>query len=98
MVESSDGVTAIFGDSLFNVPHQKGMFGYFYGKLMGNFGSPKVTFIAKNMMRLTGILANYKDWLAAKSSEGEVVRLIPGHGDVIDKDVSEVLSSIASTL
>lgn len=98
LVRSADGVTAVLGDSLFNVPHQHGFFGWFYGRVLGNFGGPKVTLIGRLFLLAGDGRAAYKAWLERTAGRGDLVRVVPGHGDVIDKRAAEVLRQVAGTL
>lgn len=94
-VRSSDGVTLVFNDALFNVPHQPGLGGVVL-RLIGSSGGPKATPLAR--------FALYKDKPAARSCLAELaltpdlVRVIPGHGDIIRDDPAEVLRAVAASL
>lgn len=93
-VRSADGVTLIFNDVLFNVPGLPGFSG-FVMKLLGSTGGPKVTLI--------GRLLVVKDKPALRAhlerlATAEVVRLIPGHGDVIEARAAEILREVAGRL
>ena len=98
MVRSADGVTAIFNDVLFNLPHGKGLFWFVYGRLIGACGGPKVTPIARMVLLWGATGRGYKAWLAAAADRGDIVRLVPGHGDLIEGDVATVLRDLAANL
>lgn len=98
LVQSADGVTCVFGDSLFNLPHQKGGFWFLYGRLMGSTGGPRVTLLGRLMLLIGGATKAYKGWLNRTADRGDVVRLVPGHGHVITEDASAVLRQVASRL
>lgn len=98
IVKSTDGVTLVFGDSLFNLPHQKGLFWWFYGRVLGSTGGPRVTLIGRTMMKVSRSTSSYKAFLQRQRQAGNVVRLIPGHGDVVSGDVNQVLEEIVRSL
>ncbi|MDF1564607.1 MAG: hypothetical protein P1V51_16300 [Deltaproteobacteria bacterium] len=98
IVRSEDGLSLIFADSLFNLPHQPGLWWWLYGRVLGSTGGPRVTLIGRLMMRVSRSRAAYRDFLAAQAESGEVVRLVPGHGAVIEEGASEVLRTLAASL
>ena len=98
LVRSPDGLTAVFADSLFNLPHGKGFFAWFYGRVMGGTGGPKVTPISRFMMTVTRSKKQFKGWLEQLADGDHVVRLIPGHGDVVADDALTVTREIAASL
>lgn len=98
LVRSADGVSIAFADSLFNLPHGQGLFWWFYGRVLGSTGGPRVTVIARAMMLFTRSKAGYLAFLERQAATGEVVRLIPAHGQVIDQDATGVLARIADSL
>jgi hypothetical protein len=94
-VHSQDGVTLVFNDALFNVPHQAG-FGGLVLRAIGSSGGPKATPLARFSL--------YKDkpvaraCLAELAETPDLVRVIPGHGDIIRDDPAAVLRAVAGTL
>ena len=98
LVRSEDGVTAIFNDVLFNVPHNKGLFWFVYGRLMGASGGPKATPIARLFLLRGATGRGYRTWLTAAAERGDIVRLVPGHGDLVDENVTGVLRDLAAGL
>jgi hypothetical protein len=94
-VRSEDGVTLVFNDALFNVPHRSG-FGGLVLRAIGSSGGPKATPIAR--------FGLYKDkptaraCLEALAETPDLVRVIPGHGDIIRDDPAGVLRAVAGTL
>lgn len=97
-VRSADGVTAVFGDSLFNLPHGKGAFWFIYGRILGATGGPRVTLIMRVVMAIFGFRAGYKNWLLQTAERQDLVRLVPGHGRVMTSDASGILQQVAATL
>lgn len=98
VVTSEDGITLAFADSLFNLPHRPGMFWFVYGKLLGSTGGPKITLIGRMMMLFTRSKRPYRAFLQRWADDGRVVRLIPGHGEVVDQDATGVLGDLARSL
>ncbi len=93
-VRSSDGVTLIFNDVLFNVPKLPGFSGFVLG-LLGSTGGPKVTLIGRLfVVKDKPALRAHLERLATP----EVRRLVPGHGDVVSEGAAEVLRRVAGGL
>jgi hypothetical protein len=93
-VRSSDGVTLVFNDAIFNVPHLPGAQGFVL-KLMGSTGGPKITkvgrwFLVKDKAALRAELE--------RLASDDLVRLVPGHGDVVEEDAAAVLRRVAASL
>jgi hypothetical protein len=94
-VQSGTEVTLVFNDVLFNVPHQPGLTGLVL-RVLGSSGGPKVTPTARLLVaKKRALLAVHLNRL---SRETGLRRLIPGHGDVIQRSASEVLHAIAESL
>jgi hypothetical protein len=92
-VRSQDGLTLVFNDLLFNVPHLPGFFGFTF-KLMGSTGGPRVTRLA----RLT-LVRDAKAVRAAleRLATPDLRRILPGHGAVISQNAAETLRQIATS-
>lgn len=94
-VRSRDGVTLVFNDAVFNVPHQPGLGGLVL-RLMGSSGGPRTTPLAR--------LTLYDDKSAARrcletlADTPQLVRIVPGHGDVVTANAAAVLRQVAKTL
>ena len=98
LVRSGDGCTVVFGDFLFNLPHQPGLFWWFYGRLLGSTGGPRVTGLGRLMLGMTRMRGPYKRWLEWTAATEAPVRLVPGHGAVIREDAVGVLRMLAASL
>jgi hypothetical protein len=93
-VESDDGVTLVLNDALFNVPHLPGLEGLVM-KLLGSTGGPKVTRIARLfVIKDKPALRAHLERLATD----DVVRVVPGHGEMIEVDAAKILRQVAATL
>jgi hypothetical protein len=94
-VRSAGGTTLVFNDALFNINAGKGP-RWWMVRLMGSAGGPKVTRLGK--MTLVKDKAALREHLQALANLEGLTRLIPGHGDVIDRDASAVLKRVAAAL
>jgi len=93
-VETAEGKTLVFNDVLFNMPHASGFSGLIL-RLLGSTGDARVTPIAELfVVKDKPKLAAHLDRLA----ELDVIRLVPGHGDLVEQDASEVLYRAAVRL
>ena len=98
-VRSADGITAVFCDHLFNIPKGRtGLFWLFYGSLLQSWGSPKVTPLSRALLMVTGTKATYRKWLETQANNPEIVRLVPGHGEIVHHDACKVLKTVAASL
>jgi hypothetical protein len=95
LVTSSDGMSLVVNDAIFNLPKMGGVFGFIYGRLMGNAGKPKITTITR--LFLLKEKEAFKAHLLRVAERG-VERLIMSHGDVIKTGASDVLKQLAGTL
>ncbi len=94
-VRGDAGVSLVFNDLIFNLPHGPGLFGLVF-RLLGSTGGPKVTRMARlTLVRDRRALRGYLEKLAA---EPDLERIVMSHGRPIVKDAASVLRSIAATL
>ena len=94
-VSDASGTSLVFNDSLFNIPHGKGIGGFLL-RMLGSSGGPKVTrimrlFVIKDKKALAADLAK----LAETPS---LVRLLPAHGQPVEKDAAQVLRDVAASV
>jgi hypothetical protein len=96
-VASAGGQTSVLipGDTIFNVPHVPGLGGLFL-RLVGSSGGPRVTFIARRfiMSDAAALAASLRELAALPG----LVRVLPCHGKVIDRDPAGVLAAVADRL
>lgn len=94
-VRSEAGTSLIFNDSIFNVPRLSGFDGLVM-RLLGSTGGPKVT----RLMRLLAVKdkAAFQAGLEQLSETPDLLRIIPGHGNLIETDASSVMRTIAARL
>lgn len=95
VVRSQDGVTLVFNDLVFNIPHQSGVSGAIF-RILGSTGGPKVPRIAR--MFLVSDKKAAAEHLGRLADTLEVVRIIPGHGFRIDEDARETMRRVARAL
>ena len=94
-VTSTDGVTLVFCDTLFNLPHQRGVAGFIV-RMLGSTGGPKVTRAAR--MLVVRDRAALREHLHRLADTPGLKRLVPGHGDVIEENAADVLRAVAAAL
>lgn len=93
LVTSADGVSAVFCDAVFNVvePTRGGPAAWLL-RLMGSIGKPKVTWLGRRT------LVADRDAFAASlrqiAQTPSLVRIVPAHGDVIDRDAPTILANV----
>lgn len=96
IVRDADGVSLVFNDIVFNMPHLHGVHGFVLRWITGSTGGPRISriarwFLAKDRPALRGHL----DRLAATP---DLRRIIVSHHQVIDRDPGHVLRDVAATL
>jgi hypothetical protein len=94
--DSGGATTLVFTDALFNLPDKLPGFGGWLMSVLGSTGGPKVTFIARLFM--VRDRARYAAHLRRLSVQPNLVRAIPGHGAILDKDVPGTLRAVADRL
>ena len=94
-VRSDDGVSLVFNDVFFNMPHQPGFQGLVL-RLMGSTGGPKVTRVGK--LFLIKDKQAVKAQLEALASTPDLKRVIVMHGDSVSDDPGGLLRKVAATL
>ncbi len=94
-IRSADGVTLVFNDLIFNMPHQPG-FGGFMMKLMGSSGGLKVTRIGRLMtIKNRGAVRGCLERLAETPG---LKRIIVSHHRMVAEGAADALRGVAATL
>ena len=88
-------VTQLYGDALFNVPHGRGPRGMMV-RLLGSSGRFHMSPIGK--LFLLRDKEAFRGWLREQAARNDLVRIIPGHGEIVDRDVAARLSEAAVRL
>jgi hypothetical protein len=97
LVDSGGETTAVFCDALFNITEMRWANPVSWLiRLLGSTGGPKVTWIGRKA--LVADRAAFAGSLREISRTPGLVRLIPGHGDVIETDGARVLAGVADSL
>ncbi len=96
IVRSGSKVTLVFNDVIFNQPDLPGFAGWVMKNITDSTGGPKVTrvaklFIAKERPALQAHLLRL-------SNDPGLTRLVPGHGDLVERDAASVLRAVANAL
>ncbi len=91
LVQTDGGTTAVFNDTVLNMPKSGGLMGLFLAPT-GRPGVPR--FQRMVMIKNKAELAGHFDRVASNG----LVRIIVGHGDNIEKDAAGVLSGLAKEL
>lgn len=97
VVRSAGGARAslLFGDTFMNIPHQRGLGGLVL-RMFGSSGGPKVTAMAQFFtIRARGATAGALLELAMTPG---LVRLVPSHGDIVEREPKDVLDAVAHRL
>ena len=94
-VTSADGVTLVFNDAIFNMPHGKGLGGLIF-RLMGSTGGPKVTRIFR--MMAVKDKRRYAEHLVRLAQTQDLRRIIMSHGAMIEQDAAEILAGVAAEI
>lgn len=95
IIHGTRGTTVVFNDVLFNLRHGKGLGGLVF-RIVGSTGGPKVTRIARTF--LVKDKAELRRDFERIADIGDLSRVIPGHGRIIDSQPGDVLRSVAATL
>lgn len=94
-VRSADGLTVVFNDLVFNLPHGSGLGGLVF-RLIGSTGGPKVTGIGK--LFLVKDRSAVKGYLQRLADEPDLRRILVSHGAPITTRPAEVLREVAAAL
>jgi hypothetical protein len=91
IVRTNGGTTAVFNDTILNMPKSGGLMGF----MLGPTGRPSVPRFQRLMMiNDKAALAAHFQRLAADGLE----RIVVGHGDSVEGDAPSVLSGLAAEL
>ncbi len=97
VVRSGARVTLVFNDTVFNLPKLDGFKGWVYG-VIGSTGAPKMT----PLMRLVslGDRAALHAQLAKLAATPGLVRVVPGHGTIVEgaAEATAMLTAVAAGL
>jgi hypothetical protein len=96
VVRSSDGVTIVFNDMVFNCPHGKGAAGFIFRYLADSTGGPRVS----RLFRLVVVKdrAALRRELERLADTPQLKRIVVSHQDLIDSDAAGTLRAVAARL
>ena len=94
-VRTAQGVTLVFNDLLFNLPHAPGFSGFLM-RMLGSSGGPRVTPLGR--MLIVKDKGELSRWMVQLSESPDLVRLVPGHGLLVHEQASDVLAEVAAGL
>lgn len=95
-VRDNDGSVLIVNDAVFNMPHTRGVFPYVYGKLLGNFGGPRVTTIFRRFV--VRDKRAFADTLERLSRTPKLKMVVVSHGDVLTEEPARILAHLAASI
>lgn len=95
-VRSKDGVTLVFNDAIFNMPHVPGVQGFVLKNLTKSTGGPRVSrigkmFLVKDKPAFVGALSSYAD-------TPELRRVIVSHHEMITTGCGDAIRAAAATV
>lgn len=96
LVRSKDGLTVVFNDLLFNMPHGSGLAGFVFRHLTSSTGGPRISRIFRwFVMKDRAALRANLERLAALP---DLKRIVVSHHRTITDDPAQTLRSVAATL
>jgi hypothetical protein len=96
LVRSRDGVTIVFNDAVFNMPHGRGLTGWIFKHLTQSSGGPRVPRLVK--LFVIKDRPAFRAHLLRLAELPELRRAIVSHHVTITGDVGEALRTAAATL
>ena len=94
--DGDDGVTLVFNDTLFNMPHQPGLTGFVLKHITGSSGGPRVNRLAR--LLLVRDKAALRANLERLAGLPRLRRILVAHHEPIANAPARVLLDVASTL
>ena len=95
-VVSEDGVTLVFNDAIFNMPHLTGMQGFMLKHVTKSTGGPRVSRVGR--LFLVKDRPAFRAALAALADTPDLVRVIVSHHEMISSHPREALLQAAQTI
>ncbi len=95
-VRADDGVTLVFNDAIFNMPHKAGLEGFIFKHITASSGGPKVSRLGRMLV------VKDKHALAAHlrrlADTPDLRRILVAHHETIEDDPAGVLRRVADAL
>lgn len=96
IVDEQDGLTLVFNDVLFNMPHQSGLAGWILKKVTCSSGGPRISRVVRiTMIKDKSALRANLEQLADRP---RLKRIIVSHHEMIVSEPARVLREVARTL
>jgi hypothetical protein len=92
-VRSSDGITIVLSDAVFNMAHQKGLGGLIL-RFLGSSGGPRVSRLFRTVVVRDA--PAFREHLERLAATPDLCRVIVAHDETIDKDAASALREAAS--
>lgn len=96
IVRSSDGVTLVLNDAVFNLPHKKGLTGFLFRHLTQSTGGPRVSRVVRWFV--VDDERAFRAHLERLAETPHLVRLIVSHKDMVTVNPGGALRQAASTV
>lgn len=96
IIRDADGISLVFNDCVFNMPHGKGIHGFVLRRITGSTGGPKVTRLAKWF--LIGDKVAFRAHLERLADLPGLRRVVVSHHITIDQAPARVLRDVASAM
>ena len=94
-VKAQDGVSAVFADAVFNMPHLQGVQGFVLRHVTGSSGGPRVSRVARLLLiKDKAAFAAHLERLATP----DLRRVILAHHETITDDPAGALRRVAATV
>jgi hypothetical protein len=94
-VSTASGVTQVYADAFFNLPHGSGFAGFML-KVLGSSGGFRLTTIGK--LAMLKDRAAFRAFVEAQAARTDIERIIVAHGDVVTGDASAALAQARALL
>lgn len=96
LVRSADGVTVVFNDAVFNMPHGRGFTGWIFRHVTQSTGGPRVS----RLFRLAVLKdrAAFRAHLERLADTPNLRRMIVSHQDMVEGDAAAAVRQAASTV
>lgn len=96
IVRSRDGVTLVFNDAVFNMPHGRGFTGWIFRHVTQSTGGPRVSRIAK--LFVLKDRAAFRAHLLRLADTPALQRMIVSHHEMVPDDAGAALRQAAATV
>ena len=96
IVKSTDGVTVVFNDAMFNMPHARGFSGFIFKYVTQSTGGPRVSRLAR--MFIVKDRMAFREHMLRLAALPELRRVIVSHHRMISEDAAGAIRTAVATL